>query len=663
MEDPLKTTDNLQNKIVRSALDGNSSMQQYIQSLDAELWNIEQEMRDIGYDTSRKSGFIKIGSKEDIELQRLERSHSVISSSRADLIERLNLQNHELEGKEYKELKSVQYDSNFEIPFNGDRSISLNTPQQHSGGFQISYENFHSETDASNIYDIIINDESGLSSITEYFPVPKTVEERAQTRINYSFLNTLYRAMKIRDMKNLAKKHNLDTSKVQDSLSDKGAGIFSDIFSNDGLDKQYYRKFSLDLHPDKGGSSEAMQDLNNIYHNGSVKREEKRIFEIIDTLKSNINLAVSCVEKANSVVVIGHEIGNLTSLIQKEFNGEQISVREQISGAASQVKIYNAASSLYNGGSVYTFGLGVDAIADGVYFGYSAFQNDHSEFITAKGKFLTSLNYSVATSISHGATLSTTATLGVPLLGKVAIVTHGTSYATGLLKSYTHSWIGEGGNADYCVSVLDNTVKTIAWPIIFTTDAISISIATVQGELGWLDEDISFQNHIRGLEISKALNDYLSWMCVGFIYDFEQDSKWYQNKIEKANELESDKRRFAKLNVQKLYNGIYKPALEKKYALINSGTSVEDAKEWMESRFKTNVTVKAPEVGGDSEGSKKYLYKYDMCFEMNSYEHGKLYHCYSKSANTVDSVFAGSQYDQSEVIYGYIEYTNIHLEM
>ncbi len=53
-----------------------------------------------------------------------------------------------------------------------------------------------------------------------------------------------------------------------------------------------------------------------------------------------------------------------------------------------------------------------------------------------------------------------------------------------------------------------------------------------------------------------------------------------------------------------------------------------------------------------------------MCFEVNSYdEHGKLYHCYSKSANTVDSIFTVSQYDQSEVIDGYVEYTNIHLEM
>ncbi len=90
------------------------------------------------------------------------------------------------------------------------------------------------------------------------------------------------------------------------------------------------------------------------------------------------------------------------------------------------------------------------------------------------------------------------------------------------------------------------------------------------------------------------------------MYDFKQDSEWYQNEIYKVDELEGYKRRFAKLNAQKLYNGIYKPALEKKYALIDSGTSVEDAKRWMESRLKTNVTVTAPEVGDDSEGSRKY---------------------------------------------------------
>ncbi len=405
--------------------------------------------------------------------------------------------------------------------------------------------------------------------------------------------------------------------------------------------------------------------LKNYNHHLEKYLYSKKSFseKVAINVEAGISGIVSCAEKGSSAVVIAHEIGNLISLIQKEFNGEQLSVREQISGAASQVKIYKAASSLYNGGSIYTFGLGVDAIADGVYFGYSAFQNDHSEFIAARRKFLTNLNYSVATSISHGATLSITTALGIPLLGKVAIVAHATSYTTGLLKSYTYSWIGEGGYADYCVTGLDNTVKTIAQPIIFATELISVPMASIQGELGWLDEDTKFQNHIHGLELSKTLLDLFSWVTPKFVYDFEQDSKWYQNKIDKANELESYKRHFAKTNNQKLYDGIYKLALEQKYALINSGTSVEDAKEWMESMLKTNVTVKAPEVGDCSGDTQRYLYQYDICFEMNSYEHGKLYYCYSKSANTVDSILTGSQHDQFEVIDGYIAHTNVHLGM
>ncbi len=528
-------------------------------------------------------------------------------------------------------------------------------------GFLTQFGSFAENGKNIDIQDMIDRYESSLPSVTDCVSATESEQQRVKASIMSG--NTLYKAMKIRDMKNLAQAYGINVSKVQASLSDKGAGIFSDIFSNDGLDKQYYRKFSLELHPDKNGSNEAMQDLNNIYDNGSTEREKNKVSKFIGNLGSGIDSSISYLEKTNSAVVIVHEIGNLFSLIQKEFNGEKLSVREQISGAASQVKIYNAASALYNGGSVYTFGLGVDAIADGVYFGYSAFQNDHSEFIAAKSKFLTSLNYSVATSISHGTTLSTTAALGIPLLGKVAIVAHGTSYTTGLLKSYTHSWIGEGGYADYYVTGLDNTVKTIAQPIIFTTEAISAPIASIQGELGWLNKDTKFQNNIHGLELSKKLYDLFSWVTPKFVYDFEQDSKWYQNKIDKANELESYKRHFAKTNTQKLYDGIYKLALEQKYALINSGTSAEDAKEWMESKFKSNVTIKAPEVGNYSEDSQKYLYKYDMCFEMNSYEHGKQYHCYSKSANTVDSILAGSQHDQFEVIDGYIEHTNVHLEM
>ena len=397
----------------------------------------------------------------------------------------------------------------------------------------------------------------------------------------------------------------------------------------------------------------------------------KRSFseKVAINVEAGISGIVSCAEKGSSAVIVAHEAGNLASLIQKEWNGEQLSIYEKISGVASEVKIYNAVSSLYNGGSVYTFGLGVDTIADCISFGYSASQEDHPKFIAARSKFLTSLNYSVSTSISHSAAMSVTTALGVPLLGKIAIVAHGTSYATGLLKSYTHSWIGEGGYTDYCVTGLDNIAKTAAEPVIFATDTIAIPFASVMGEIGWLDEDTKFQNHIRALEINKTLNDYSSDWIPKWIYNFEQDSGWYQNKIDKANELEGYKKHFAKSNDQKLYDGIYKLAIEKKCDLINSGKSAEDAKEWMELKLKANVVIKAPEVGDYSEDSQRYVYKYDICFEMNSFgegdEQAKLYHCYSKSNNSVDSVSVSSTspYESPVVMDGYVERTNIHFEM
>ena len=383
-----------------------------------------------------------------------------------------------------------------------------------------------------------------------------------------------------------------------------------------------------------------------------------------------MNLESHMWKKLIVLLVIGHEIINLAELIKKELNGEQLSVREQISGAASQVKIYNAASSIYGGGHVYTFGLSVDAIADGVYFGYSAFQGNQSEFISARSKFLTSLNYSLATSIVYNAISSTATALGAPLLGYAAIAALCTSYTTGLLKSYVRSYIGEGGYMDYGITMLDNTIATIAKPANFAVNVVSLPLTIISEGWGWLDEDQKFQNHIHALERGKELNNMLALFTPKSVYDFEQNSIWYQKKIDKTNELESYKRHFKKLNAEKLYSGIYKFVLEKKYDLINSGKSADDAEVLVKLRLKTNIIIKAPEVGDYSEDSLKYLYKYDVCFEMNNYEHGKLYHCYSNSTNAVDSIFINSsstfQYDQSsggEIVNGHVEHANIVLEM
>ncbi len=464
--------------------------------------------------------------------------------------------------------------------------------------------------------------------------------------------------------KNTEKKSLYSSIQEQDDAQIGGGMLLDEQNTNKvPLSNKQYQKFKADFLTMVSEAGGLTIDVDGVLNQEEfVKKYEKKLSEYItDKKRTFAEKAISYVDKVNSFAIIVDESLKLVNLAIKD----ELTIKDEIYGIAGFIKIENALHSLSAGklGLSYTFGLSVDAIADGVYFGYSAFRNNHSEFITAGSKFLTSLTYSFATSISHGATLSITAALGIPLLGKVAIVIHGTSYTTGLLKSYTYSWIGKGGYADYCVTGLDNTVKTIAQPIIFTTEVISVSIASIQGELGWLNEDTSFQNNIRGLELSKTLLDLFSWVTPKFVYDFEQGSKWYQNKIDKANELESYKRHFAKTNDQKLYDGIYKLALEKKYALINSGTSVEDAKEWMESMLKTNVTVKAPEVGDCSGDTQRYLYKYDVCFEMNSYENGKQYYCYSKSANTVDSILAGSQHDQFEVIDGCVEYKDIHFAM
>ncbi len=396
-----------------------------------------------------------------------------------------------------------------------------------------------------------------------------------------------------------------------------------------------------------------------------LEEYEKKLFEYIVAKKETFaEKALSYVERFNSVAIIVDESRKLVDLANKE----KLTAKDEVYGIASFIKIKNALNSLSLGklGSTYTFGLGVDAMADGVYFGYSVFQGNQSEFISARSKFLTSLNYSLAASISHNVAMITTSALGIPLLGQAAIVAHGTSYTTSLLKSYTHTYIGkEDGYINSCVTGLDNIVKTIANPIIFATELISLPFAAIQGELKWLDEETRFQNDIRALEKGKELNYALSWITPKFIYDFEQNSKWYQNKIDEAN----DKIRFKRSNPKKMYEGIYKPALEKKYSLINSGISAQDAEEWMNLKLKINIIVRGPEVGDYSEDSKKYLYRYDKCFEMNSFEHKKLYHCYSKSANSVDSVFTKSspifQYDQSgvEIIDGHIESTNVHLEV
>ncbi len=728
----LKLTDSLQDTIISSDLDKNSSLQQEIQSLDNKLSNIEQEMRDIGYDPIRKSGFIKIGSKEDIALQKLEQSHSVISSSRTDLREQLQWQNQRLEENEYKEFNSLKHNSDFEISFNGDCSMSLNTPQQHSCVFQVSDQIPNGEISASDIDKEKINAQiqhdasgrplfgisqntidSGLAYVDNGNPASNFLTRASTSHqiqplpvysvignnnlhvanllnindanlIGASFLNALgirsamilvkegiipeeiFRAgtSKASFQENTEEKSLYGSIQKQDDAQIGGGMLLDEQNTNKvPLSNKQYQKFKADFLKMVSEAGELTIDVDGVLNQEEfVKKYEKKLSEYIaDKKKTLAEKTLSYIDKVNSFAIIVDESLKLVNLANKN----ELTVKDEIYGIVGFIKIENALHSLSAGklGFSYTFGLGVDAIAEGVYFGYSAFQNNHSEFITARSKFLTSLNYSVATSMSHGTTLSTTAALGIPLLGKVAIVTHGTSYTTGLLKSYTHSWIGEGGYADYCVTGLDNTVKTIAQPIIFTTEVISVPIASIQGELGWLSEDTRFQNNIRGLELGKTLHNLFSWVTPKFIYDFEQDSKWYQNKIDKANELESYKRHFAKANTQKLYDGIYKPAFEKKYALINSGTSAEDAKKWMESKFKTSVTVKAPEVGNYSEDSKKYLYKYDVCFEVNSYEHGKLYHCYSKSNNSVDSVYSASQYNQSEVIDGYVEYKDIHLEM
>ena len=102
----LQIVENVQNRVDGGEFSSNMSPQINISSLTASLYNIEQKMRNIGYDFHKKSGFIKKGSKEDITLQELEYKHDIISELQTELKEKF-IQTQILE--EYAEAKSLKH--------------------------------------------------------------------------------------------------------------------------------------------------------------------------------------------------------------------------------------------------------------------------------------------------------------------------------------------------------------------------------------------------------------------------------------------------------------------------------------------------------------------------------------------------------------------------
>ena len=400
----------------------------------------------------------------------------------------------------------------------------------------------------------------------------------------------------------------------------------------------------------------------------------KNLSRYINSKKASfIDKAISYIDGFNNIIIIVDEILKLQDLTD-HIDKKALTIKDEIYGVKSLIKIENAIYSLSMGqiGISYSFGLSIDVVADALYLGYSAFYGDHSEFTLARDNFSTSINSFISISLVHSSVYKVSILLGNPVLGSITLVAHATSHCTNIIASRICNHNNVEDKEGYMCGgarIVDDIAQKIVSPITLATDIISLPIFLIEDQLGLISEDTKFTTHIKGLEICKKINNILSIFIPKFVYDIDSNIQFYQNKIDQAKELIDYKKQFTDQNGDKLYDKIYKPALQKKHYLINSGSSQKDADKWMMSKIKHNIVITTHKTPHSNEDDKEYHYKYDTCFELNSYADTNLYHCYSKSANTVDELYGYpstlkyDQYSQIQTMNGYMETFNVHLEI
>ncbi len=507
-----------------------------ISSLTSSLDNIEQKMRNIGYDPIKKSGLIKIGSKEDITLQELEHKHNIISELQTELKEKL-IQSKVLE--EYEEPKNLKHASSLETT-SYNKNIRVDSVLQAQRTSAFSYISASESSPDSN---------ADLASDSNTLVLLQTKSELPVQRSDSSlgwFRSVMLRYVFSDELKQVGEVIGRTKSKI-DRLSNPKLEntLLKDPTS---WDKQDQKAIKLVLHPDKNGNSEQSKEDFQLVNGVIQDLKGSSTFSLIKAAYSKVSEKVEkslgITESAKQTIAKVGDIASKATTVLKA--GELVidSVR-----MVSAPTVENAEKVVLDSAHLYSSIKGLNYFSVGV-TAYSA----------------TRAGIATASPYWESGEYASAALYGTIAAGDV-VVKSAMYIAIPMVLAYANPVLGTG----YTIYIAGYTGYHV-----YSSASLLYHDLTHEGQ--------NIRENIQYLSRWSNIDYALSWTPLQLFHDFADSSKFYENEMQKKIKVEKITETLNNLNnkslaiKQDLYEqnkvGVWKAyshSISKDYALASLG--------------------------------------------------------------------------------------------
>ena len=480
----LQIVENVQNMVDGDKL--NDSQIQDKSSLTTSLYNIEQKMRNIGYDFHKKSGFIKKGSKEDIALQELEYKHDIISELQTELKEKF-IQTQILE--EYEEPKNLKHASSLETTsYNENIRVNLVLQTQRTSAFPYIIQNKPSLDSSSDL----VSDSNTLVLSRSEFDSPV---QRSNSSVGW-FRSVMLRYVFSDELKQVGEVIGRTRSRI-DSTSNRK---LKNTLLKDPIhwDKKDQRSINLVLHPDKGGNSEDFQLVNGMIEDlkgsstfslmkaaySKVSEKVEKSLGITESTKQTIAKVGDFASKATTVLKAGELVIDSVRMI-------------------STPTLENAEKVVLDSAHLYSSIKGMNYFSVGV-TAYSA---------TRAGIATASLYW-------ESGEYGSAALYGTIAAGDV-VVKSAMYIAVPMVLAYANPVLGTG----YTIYIAGYTGYHV-----YSSASLLYNDLTHEGQ--------NIKENIQYLSRWSNIDYALSWTPLQLFHDFADSSKFYENEMQKKIKVE-----------------------------------------------------------------------------------------------------------------------------
>ena len=459
-------------------------------SLTSSLHNIEQKMCNIGYDPIKKSGLIKIGSKEDITLQELEHKHNIISELQTELKEKF-IQTQILE--EYAEAKSLKHASSLETT-SYNKNIRVDSVLQAQRTSTFSYI-FGSESSPDSNADLASDSNTLVLSQTKF----DSTAQRSDSSLGW-FRSVMLRYVFSDELKQVGEVIGRTKSRIDSTPNPKLKNTL--LKDPTSWDKQDQKAIKLVLHPDKNGNSEQSKEDFQLV-NGMI--EDLKGSSTFSLMKAAYSKVSEKVEKSlgitestkQTIAKVGDFASKATTVLKA---GELVidSVR-----MISTPTLENAEKVVLDSAHLYSSIKGMNYFSVGV-TAYSA---------TRAGIATASLYW-------ESGEYASAALYGTIAAGDV-VVKSAMYTAIPMVLAYANPVLGTG----YIVCIAG-----------YTGYHVYSSASLLYHEL--IHEGQNIKENIQYLSRWSNIDYALSWTPLQLFHDFADSSKFYENEMQKKIKVE-----------------------------------------------------------------------------------------------------------------------------